>query len=69
MSDHIFGASHERDITKNEALSIIAEHGGYGSTRVYGVIAVGDTAGQIVGIKSPQNMAAHAFSRIYVIER
>lgn len=69
MAKSIYGDSTEYDVTKDEALAVLAEHGGYGSSRVYGVIADGDTAGQSVGIKSPQNLDAHTYSRIYVIAR
>lgn len=55
----------EQDITPDQALEVIADHGGYGAVRVYGIIADGPCAGQAVAIKSRQNLERFNYSRIY----
>lgn len=55
----------EQDITAEQALQVIADHGGYGAVRVYGIIADGECAGQAVAIKSRQNLERFNYSRIY----
>lgn len=60
----------EQDITKEQAAELFANGlGGYGTTRVYGIIAEGETAGQIIGIKSLQNLDRFEYSRIYTVTR
>lgn len=55
----------EQDITVEQALAVIAEHGGYGAVRVYGILADGECAGQISAIKSRTHLEERRYSRIY----
>lgn len=55
----------ETDITMEQALDIIANHGGYGAVRVYGVLADGECAGQLSAIKSRTHLETRSYSRIY----
>ena len=55
----------EQDITREQALQVLAENGGYGAVRVYGIIADGECVGQAVAIKSRQNLDRYSYSRIY----
>lgn len=59
--------SNEVTVTVEEALEIIAEHGGYGSVRVYAVYGdQSEYAGQIKGIKSKYHLEnPQEYSRIY----
>ena len=57
----------EQDVTVEQALAIIAEHGGYGAVRVYGVIADGESAGQVSAIKSRTHLETRTYSRVYVV--
>lgn len=61
----------EKTLTYDEAAAILAEPGydAYGSLRLYGVIADGESAGQPTAIKSQQNLDRFSYSRIYSIER
>ena len=54
------------DLTIEQAQKIIAEHGGYGRVRVYGILAEGqDGEGQIMAIKSDYHLQKYRYSRIY----
>lgn len=57
----------ETNLTLEEAREIIASatFDGYGSTRLYGVIGEGDSAGQTVPIKSLHHLNRFNYSRIY----
>lgn len=55
----------EQDITKEQALEVIADHGGYGAVRVYGILADGECAGQVSAIKSRVHLEERNYSRIY----
>ena len=56
----------EFDLTPAEALTVLAEHGGYGSVRVYGILAdTHEAAGQIVGIKSRHHLETYPLARLY----
>ena len=60
----------EIDVTNDEAMTIITEHGGYGSVRVYAVIADGhECAGQRVPIKSRVNLTEprYPIERLYAV--
>lgn len=58
----------ERDVTTDEARAILAEHGGYGIVRVYGVIADHpDFAGQVTAIKSQYHLDQYKYSRLYAV--
>lgn len=60
----------EQDITREQAHQLLSDGlGGYGETRMYGIIAEGETAGQVVAIKSIQNLDRFEYSRIYLITR
>lgn len=65
------GDGTEKNLTYDEAAAILAEPGydAYGRLRLYGAIADGDSAGQLVAIKSQQNLERFSYSRIYSIER
>ncbi|MEN4465459.1 hypothetical protein ABFV47_14500 [Mycolicibacterium fortuitum] len=67
----VIGDGTEKTLTYDEAAATLAEPGydAYGSLRLYGVIADGETAGQIIGIKSQQNLDRFSYTRIYSIER
>lgn len=56
----------ETTLTEAQAREILAAHGGYGSVRVYGIIAEGEEgAGQILPIKSDYHLKRYTFARIY----
>ncbi|TLH48983.1 hypothetical protein [Mycolicibacterium aubagnense] len=71
MSMAVFGDGVETELTRDEAAAELAVPGydAYGKVRLYGVIADGETAGQIVPIKSQQNLDRFSYSRIYSVER
>lgn len=55
-------------VTANEALEILKEHGGYGSVRVYGIIAEGEEcAGQITAIKSRYHVENKNLAVMYAL--
>ena len=56
----------EQDITTEQARAIISEHGGYGTVRVYGIIADGEEcAGQMVPIKSEHHLGRFAYRTVF----
>lgn len=58
----------ELELTAEEALGIIRTHGGYGTVRVYGVIADHpDFAGQVTAIKSQYHLDQYKYSRLYAV--
>ena len=57
----------EHDVTREQALAIIAEHGGYGTVRVYGVISDEPYTGSILGIKSEYYLDKYNYSRLYSV--
>ncbi|UBV13022.1 hypothetical protein [Mycolicibacterium fortuitum] len=61
----------EKTLTYEEAAAILVEPGydAYGRLRLYGVIADGESAGQITAIKSQQNLDRFSNTRIYSVER
>ncbi|MEN3225034.1 hypothetical protein PUR22_29650 [Mycolicibacterium porcinum] len=61
----------EKTLTYDEAAAILAEPGydAYGRLRLYGVIADGESAGQLTAIKSQQNLNRFSYTRIYSVER
>ena len=67
----IIGDGVEKDLTYDDAKTILSEPGydAYGNLRLYGIVAEGETAGQIIGIKSLQNLDRFSYSRIYSVER
>lgn len=67
----IIGDGIEQTLTYDEAAAILAEPGydAYGRLRLYGIIAEGESAGQIAAIKSKQNLDRFGYGRIYSIER
>lgn len=67
----ITGDGVEKTLTHDEAAAILAEPGydAYGRLRLYGIIAEGESAGQITAIKSQQNLDRFGYSRIYSVER
>ena len=52
----------ETNITSEQALEILAEHGGYGSVRVYG-----ETENGPVAIKSKYHLENYNLTRIYAV--
>lgn len=55
-------------ITADEALEVLAVHGGYGRVRVYGTLAESEEcAGQMASIKSKYNLDERAYDAIYKI--
>lgn len=52
----------ETNITSEQALEILAEHGGYGSVRVYG-----ETENGPVAIKSKYFLEKYNLTRIYAV--
>lgn len=61
----------EVDITVEQAREIIAEHGGYGASRVYAVYGESSIyAAQITGIKSERHIGQlleQGYSRLYCV--
>lgn len=57
----------ETTLTYSEAHDMItsADFNGYGSTRLYGIIADGECAGQMTAIKSLHNLDRYNYSKIY----
>lgn len=55
-------------INAEEALAILAEHGGYGSVRVYGIIAEGEEcAGQMTAVKSKYHVEEKNLAVMYAL--
>lgn len=67
----IIGDGVEKTLTYEEATAILAEPGynAYGRLRLYGIIADGESAGQLTAIKSQQNLERFSYTRIYSVER
>lgn len=67
----ITGDGVEKTLTYEEAAAILAEPGydAYGRLRLYGIIADGESAGQLTVIKSQQNLDRFSYTRIYSVER
>ncbi|KLI07148.1 MULTISPECIES: hypothetical protein [Mycobacteriaceae] len=61
----------EKTLTYDEAAAILAEPGydAYGRLRLYGVIADGESAGQLTAIKSQQNLDRFSYTHICSVER
>lgn len=61
----------EVELTYEQAYELLTDrsHDAYGQVRLYGIIGEGETAGQIIGIKSVQNLERFQYDRIYTIER
>jgi len=55
----------EKELTLEQAQEFVKTRDGYGSTRLYGIIADGDFAGQTVAIKSTYHLERYTYSRIY----
>lgn len=45
------------------------EFDGYGDERMYGVVEDGESAGQIVAIKSEYHLDKYQYSRVYLVLR
>lgn len=55
-------------VTAEEALEILAVHGGYGRVRVYGILGDDEEcAGQMSSIKSKYHVNERSYSVIYTI--
>lgn len=70
MSDttQVYVPSNATVVTKDEALEVLAEHGGYGSVRVYGTLAEDEECGgQLVSIKSKYNLEERKYGAIYTL--
>lgn len=67
----LIGDGTEKTLTFDEASAILAEPGydAYGRLRLYGVIADGESAGQLAAIKSQHYLEKHNYSRIYSVQR
>jgi hypothetical protein len=57
----------EHTITFEYAEKWLQKNDPWGTTRLYGIIGEGETAGQIIGIKTQFQLERFKYSRIYLI--